>query len=196
MRKWAHDNLPRGPLRILECGSGNGTLLLSFLTSPPSTSSSSSEGQKFSLTGIDYSPLAADLAAGVEKTRREQISNGDYPDDSDDYDSEDDSASENGGGAGRVVVNQVPPVEWRCGDLLRDEIDERWDLVLDKGTFDALCLSDEPVQEAEGRPPSLVYPERIARLVQKGGFFLITSCNFTEEEVKRRWTKPGLGESR
>jgi SAM-dependent methyltransferase len=182
MRKWAHDNLPRGPLRILECGSGNGTLLLSFLTSP------SSEAQKFSLTGIDYSPLAADLAAGVEKTRREQISNGDYPDDSDSDHSEDESRG--------VVVNSVPPVEWRCGDLLRDEIAEKWDLVLDKGTFDALCLSDEPVQEAEGRPPSLVYPERIARLVQKGGFFLITSCNFTEEEVKRRWTKPGLGESR
>jgi hypothetical protein len=145
------------------------------------------------LTGIDYSPLAADLAAGVEKTRREQISNGDYPDDSDSEGSEDE---ESGGGARGVVVNSVPPVEWRCGDLLRDEIEERWDLVLDKGTFDALCLSDEPVQEAEGRPPSLVYPERIARLVQKGGFFLITSCNFTEEEVKRRWTKPGLGESR
>jgi SAM-dependent methyltransferase len=184
MRKWAHDNLPRGPLRILECGSGNGTLLLSFLTSP------SSEAQKFSLTGIDYSPLAADLAAGVEKTRREQISNGDYPDDSDSDHSEDEAESRG------VVVNSVPPVEWRCEDLLRDEIAEKWDLVLDKGTFDALCLSDEPVQEAEGRPPSLVYPERIARLVQKGGFFLITSCNFTEEEVKRRWTRAGLGESR
>jgi len=180
MRQWAHKHLPRSEdsIRILECGSGNGTLLLSFLTSPssPSTSSAESTPQRFELTGIDYSAKASLLAAGVEAARRETL----------EEDAEDNDE----------VINDVPAVSWREGDLLRDHMNgEEWDLVLDKGTFDALCLSDEAVQEdEEGRLPSMVYPERIARLVKEGGFFLITSCNFTEEEIKRRWTREGLGE--
>lgn len=64
------------------------------------------------------------------------------------------------------------------------EIDEPWDLVLDKGTFDALALSQETIpvsrvnaegkEEVEQRLPSAVYPEKVAQLVKKGGFFLIT----------------------
>ena len=176
MRGWAQKHLTHSsssssntPLKILECGSGNGTLLLSFLTSPPDSTPSS-----FHLTGIDYSPLAAHLASGVESARRLSL--------------EEDVQEEN------WTVNDVPPVDWRTGDLLRDDMDETWDLVLDKGTFDALCLSNEPV-DGDGRLPSLVYPEKVATLVQQGGFFLITSCNFTEEEIKKRWTRKELGES-
>jgi SAM-dependent methyltransferase len=157
-------------MTILECGSGNGTLLLSFLLSPED-----STPQTFHLTGIDYSPKAATLAAGIESHRREHL--------------EEIAVEED------EVINDVPPVSWRTGDLLRDEIDEQWDLVLDKGTFDALCLSDERIEEdSEKRLPSAVYPERISRLVKPDGFFLITSCNFTEDEIKRRWTREGSGE--
>jgi hypothetical protein len=63
---------------------------------------------------------------------------------------------------------------------------------MDKGTFDALALSQEPV-DGSGELPSRVYPQRMARLVRPGGFFLITSCNFTEEEIKSRYTKSELG---
>lgn len=172
MRQWAHKHLPLNPpspLTLLECGSGNGTLLLSFLLSPTDT-----PPQTFHMTGIDYSPKAAVLAKGVESARRENLV---------DIAEEEDE-----------VINDVPPIDWRVGDLLRDNIEEQWDLVMDKGTFDALCLSDEPVEEdKEKRLPSLVYPERVSRLVKEGGYFLITSCNFTEEEIKRRWTRDGLG---
>ena len=174
MRQWAHENLPRSstPIRILECGSGNGTLLLSFLTSP--SDPSDPQPQSFHLTGIDYSPKASILASGIESSRREGL---------EEYAEQEDE-----------IVNIVPPVEWRTGDLLRDEISEEWELVLDKGTFDALCLSSDIVAEDEGgRLPSLVYPERISRLVKHGGFFLITSCNFTQEEIIRRWSREGLG---
>ena len=180
MRQWAQTHLPSSstPLRILECGSGNGTLLLSFLTSPSSFFSSSSSSypsqtgvRRFHLTGIDYSAGAISLARNIETARRE-------------LPLEDDE-----------IRNEVE-VDWRVGDLLRDEFAEQWDLVLDKGTFDALALSDEPVEgDKRGRPPSLVYPEKVARLVKEGGFFLITSCNFTEEEIRRRWTRPELGVS-
>ena len=175
MRSWAHKHLrattPDSPLSILECGSGNGTLLLSFLTSPEDEPE-----QHFRLTGIDYSAKAAVLAQGVETARREAL------------------AEEAESGELEDVLNAVPPASWREGDLLRDDITEQWDLVMDKGTFDALCLSDEPVEEdMERRKPSAVYPERVSRLVKPDGFFLITSCNFTEDEIKRRWTRDGLG---
>jgi SAM-dependent methyltransferase len=174
MRNWAQRNLPlpsTKPIRILECGSGNGTLLLSFLTSP-----STSQPQAYHLTGIDYSPLSATLSRSIEQSRRQALAEEEDGDDEDD------------------ILNPVE-VDWRTGDLLQDNFAERWDLVLDKGTYDALCLSDEVVTgDEEGRLPSLVYPERVAKLVEKGGWFLITSCNFTEEEIKRRFTREGLGE--
>ncbi|ODN88058.1 hypothetical protein L198_06804 [Cryptococcus wingfieldii CBS 7118] len=171
MRKWAHTNLPSSSttLRVLECGSGNGTLLLSFLTSPEPPARS------FHLTGIDYCLSAKTLAESVEKSRREEL------EDEDDLEDEE-------------VVNEVT-AEWRVGDLLRDDFKgEIWDLVMDKGTYDALCLSNDPVEEDERkRLPSEVYPERITKLVKPGGFFLITSCNFTEEEIKERYGKEDLG---
>ena len=164
MRAWAQKHLPSSsrPIRVLECGSGNGTLLLSFLTSPHLSSP-----QSFHLTGIDYSLGAITLARRIEAVRRAALADDDE------------------------TVNQVD-VTWRNGDLLRDEMGEQWDLVLDKGTFDALALSDKPVK-GDGRLPSRVYPERVARLVREGGFFLITSCNFTEDEIRKRYTRPELG---
>lgn len=169
MRNWATQNLPPQPtpIRVMECGSGNGTLLLSFLTSPLSSGT-----QAFHLTGIDYSEGSTRLSRSIETQRREAL-----PDEIDEEEE---------------MVNPVE-VEWRTGDLLRDDLNEEWDLVLDKGTFDALCLSQEVVEEKGGRLPSAVYPEQVAKLVKTGGFFLITSCNFTEEEIRRRWTREGLG---
>lgn len=68
-----------------------------------------------------------------------------------------------------------------------DEINEPWDLVLDKGTFDALALSQDTIpvrrvtadgkEEVEQHLPSAVYPEKVAQLVKKGGFFLITCAS-------------------
>ena len=126
MRKWATQHLPSSPtpIRILECGSGNGTLLLSFLTSPVA-----SGPQAYHLTGIDYSLGSTRLSQSIERNRRETLS--------DEIDEEEE------------VINPVE-VDWRTGDLLRDETQEEWDLVLDKGTFDALCLSQEGVEEKGG----------------------------------------------
>ncbi|KAG0144823.1 hypothetical protein CROQUDRAFT_659509 [Cronartium quercuum f. sp. fusiforme G11] len=79
-------------------------------------------------------------------------------------------------------------------DILRDKIElpsrprkrhgidrEGWDLITDKGTFDAICLSDEML---DGKKLCKHYPGRISNLLAKpGGIFLITSCNWTEQEL-------------
>ncbi|XP_044718085.1 methyltransferase domain-containing protein [Hirsutella rhossiliensis] len=68
-------------------------------------------------------------------------------------------------------------------DALLDGAQARgWDLVLDKGTFDAVSLSDE--RDAHGRRrPCEAYRDRVVRLVRPGGLFVVTSCNWTEPEL-------------
>jgi SAM-dependent methyltransferase len=57
-----------------------------------------------------------------------------------------------------------------------------FDVVLDKGTFDAICLSQET--DAQGRRICERYREKVEPLVRNGGRFLITSCNWTAEELR------------
>lgn len=52
---------------------------------------------------------------------------------------------------------------------------EGWDLVMDKGTFDAMALMEK---DMNGVAPSHVYPERVASIVKPGGYFLITCASF------------------
>ena len=81
-----------------------------------------------------------------------------------------------------------------------------WDLVLDKGTFDAIALS---AVDGDGRAPKDIYPSRAAQLLKPGALLLITcelrltvkvrshllntACNFTEEELKTAFAIPETG---
>ena len=56
-----------------------------------------------------------------------------------------------------------------------------FDIVLDKGTLDAIALSG--VTFADGKTVVDIYSQVIEKLIEKDGVFLITSCNFTEEEL-------------
>lgn len=49
-----------------------------------------------------------------------------------------------------------------------------WDLILDKGTYDAISLGEK---DETGKSPAATYPIRVAQLLKTGGFFLIT-CEF------------------
>jgi len=46
-----------------------------------------------------------------------------------------------------------------------------WDLVLDKGTYDAIALGQ---RDEKGKSPAAQYPTRVARFLKPGGIFLIT----------------------
>ena len=76
-------------------------------------------------------------------------------------------------------------VEFAVWDVMRMAPREEWvegfDVVLDKGTFDAVSLSGEV--DEEGRRICGVYRERVERLVKRGGYVLVTSCNWTENEL-------------
>ena len=75
------------------------------------------------------------------------------------------------------IITQDP-----SGTVLEGENKHGWDVVLDKGTFDAISLSEE--KDENGRRICEGYSEKVVPLVREGGILVITSCNWTEEELK------------
>ena len=77
-------------------------------------------------------------------------------------------------------------IDFALWDILhsnpRPEWVEGFDVVIDKGTFDAVSLSGE-VDELQRRVVE-GYARRVEGLVKKGGLVVVTSCNWTEEELK------------
>ncbi|KAL8900568.1 MAG: hypothetical protein Q9207_005629, partial [Kuettlingeria erythrocarpa] len=88
-------------------------------------------------------------------------------------------------------------VRFREWDILGGEWEEGeegiWDVVLDKGTFDAVTLSAET--DAEGRRICEGYRAKVLSMVKKGGRFLVTSCNWTGEELRAWFEGRGDGDA-
>ncbi|KAK1060788.1 Protein-lysine N-methyltransferase efm4 [Friedmanniomyces endolithicus] len=80
-------------------------------------------------------------------------------------------------------------------DLLADPPQPDWlqdgfDVVLDKGTFDAISL----MPYAEGsRHPCDIYREKVVPLIKPGHFLCITTCNWVKEELLD-WLAPAGGQ--
>jgi len=113
------------------------------------------EYQPERMSGIDYSPGSIKLAESIAVTRRGDKISFHLCD----------------------FLKEDPPT-------LPYENNAGWDLILDKGTFDAIALMEK---DSSGLAPADGYPPKIARLLKPGGYFLITSCNFTEEELKAKF---------
>ena len=181
-------SLPRRPC-VLDLGTGNGSLLFMLRTR------GSWIGNR--MCGVDYSArsielcrrLGREIGAGCEDVEFEVCD---------------------------VLRDEWAGAEWWPGrqtrrvggprDGEREEEDGEqggWDVVLDKGTFDAVSLSSETVAEeplpsqqdhsrTERRTRRVVelYPSIAAQMVKKGGFLLVTSCNWTEDELIRWFCPP------
>lgn len=66
----------------------------------------------------------------------------------------------------------------------------QFDIVLDKGTLDAIALSG--IRDPSGRSIVHGYGSVIERILKPGGVFLITSCNFTQQELASILESPKL----
>jgi tRNA1(Val) A37 N6-methylase TrmN6 len=73
--------------------------------------------------------------------------------------------------------------EWRGSTI--------YDVVLDKGTYDAICL--DPAQEEANQKgedgPKEKYIQKVREMISDNGQLLITSCNWTREELTRDFGK-------
>lgn len=148
-------------LRVLDLGTGNGHMLFAMQDG----------GWAGHMVGVDYSVRSVQLAEQIQQRRRQEAD-------------------------GSEDTSELQFVQW---DMLREEPDRvlrltadeqrAYDIVLDKGTFDAISLSNEAI-DVQGRTGCEVYPERVKDLVMAGGYLLITSCNWTEDEL-RKWFEGG-----
>ncbi|TVY29141.1 Protein-lysine N-methyltransferase [Lachnellula hyalina] len=100
--------------------------------------------------------------------------------------------------ARRIAASKGVEIEFEYFDLMSDSPssiltnDESggWDVVLDKGTFDAISLSEE--RDGQGRRLCEGYREKVMPLVREGGLLLVTSCNWTGEELRAWFAGAGL----
>jgi len=165
-------------LKILDLGTGNGSLLFSLSESGFGTNPDPDPEKRGSLLGVDYSAESIRLAEAVASSR---------------FSSSLDTGPDNTNPQKR---NKIEFKEW---DILRgdpsslfsfpsdsssssDISQKKFDLVLDKGTFDAISLSGDT--DSLGRRVSEGYAARVADLLAEGGIFLVTSCNWTEVELQ------------
>lgn len=158
--RWVAEIPDPSPQAVLEIGSGNGTLLLSLVEEIHPPPR---------VLGIDYSADAVSLSRDVARGRD---------------------------------LSEDAIVEFEICDFLNDDVPvpaafreadpnwSGWELVLDKGTYDAIALGEK---NESGESPVLHYPARLASLLRPGGYFLITSCNFTEDELKTAFANEKTG---
>jgi SAM-dependent methyltransferase len=136
MVDWALENMPvSSDPRILEIGSGNGTLLFALREAGYTPRY---------LSGLDYSSDAVKLARMVARTRN----------------------SEEVGFHVCDFLSELPPPAFGRLDPLGG-----WDLLLDKGTYDAIALGEKG---ESGGSPVAAYPVRASSLLREDGYFLIT----------------------
>lgn len=82
---------------------------------------------------------------------------------------------------------------WPASSKNNSSVSDGFDLVLDKGTFDAISLSSDTIDiDGEVVRVHEAFPRIAVSLIKPQGFILITSCNWTEEEVVR-WFTTGKG---
>lgn len=146
-------------------GTGNGQLMFAF----------SSAGYT-SLTGIDYSPLSIQLAQSILESRLSSSSSESTTTTTQENEDDEEESYDRS----QPKLSNPPPkfftadiLEVALGNSVSGVTGEKWELITDKGTYDAVCLSDET---REGKRLQDLYVESIAKLLEKGGIFLITSC--------------------
>lgn len=82
-----------------------------------------------------------------------------------------------------------PDIKCEVADLLEQSspapsLQRVYDVCIDKGTYDAISLYVEhPEQQRE------CYSTTIKRILKEGGLFILTSCNWTVEEVKTHFSQ-------
>lgn len=124
------------------------------------------DGWHAEMVGVDYSWKSIELARQIQGKRLEEAE-------------EDDSRAD-------IVFEQFDILQDAPGQWLGDG----FDIVLDKGTFDAISLNHDV--DEEGKKGFEKYGGKLEKLLKTDGYLLITSCNWTEEEVKKWFESPAL----
>lgn len=180
-----------GSPKILDLGTGNGSMLALLRRK------GGFRGQD--MVGVDYSLGSVRLARELQRLRIHSAYLGGSSDSEDEDEGQEQEQPEGPG----TDDSDIRFEEWdilSSTDPLSDSstgtldwfpyAQGGFDIVLDKGTFDAVSLCEEVDADAQRRVCER-YPAVARRLVRRGGFLVVTSCNWTEEEVVKWFTSSG-----
>ena len=159
--------------RFLDLGTGNGHMLFALREEDD-------EGQCWDgeMVGVDYSESSVLLARRIASQHSEAMNGTDSNVDMDgDQDHSDSATAERD-------EQSAPKIQFELWDILSQRpgnwLKGGFDVVLDKGTFDAISL----MHLVEGTShPCQIYREKVAELVKPGCFLFVTSCNWTKDEL-------------
>lgn len=162
-------------------------------------------GFRGDLVGVDYSAQSVWLARELQRTRGHSAYHTDSEDEDDSDEDGEVSSEATNVNTGSNELGEIRFEEW---DILGSkavlspsgkevslvETDETlswfpysrggFDIVLDKGTFDAISLAGD----AKETRVCERYPAIVRQLIRAGGFLMVTSCNWTEEELVHWFT--------
>lgn len=172
--------LDRETTSFLDLGCGNGSLLFSLRDDGPDSDDDDDDEDEEDdkkdgegagvrgpwtgrMLGVDYSPQSVRLARQISTT----------------------SAEAEGRSREGISFDEWDVLAGPMDTVLNGPQQPGWDVVLDKGTFDAISLAGADASGGDRRPNE-GYKPRVLQLVKPGGLFLITSCNWTEPEL-RAW---------
>lgn len=82
--------------------------------------------------------------------------------------------------AKKIAEKEGFEISYKVVDLLTEGVEKelgKFKICHDKGTYDAVSLMENPKEKREK------YIKNIAALMNEDSYFIITSCNFTEEEL-------------
>ncbi|ETS76005.1 hypothetical protein PFICI_12949 [Pestalotiopsis fici W106-1] len=157
---------------FLDLGTGNGELLFGLRD----------EGWAGRMLGVDYSERSVEFARRINEVKQAEYHDEEEEekeeDEEDDEDEDEPNPSRQPVEFEQLDILSPPPAG---SAVLSGAQNSGWDVVLDKGTFDAISLSS--ATDSRGRRINEGYRASALRLVRNGGLFLITSCNWTEDEL-------------
>ncbi|KAJ2330743.1 Protein-lysine N-methyltransferase efm4 [Coemansia sp. RSA 2681] len=118
------------------------------------------DGGFTNLTGTDYSPQAIELAQGIAASR----------------------------GLGDTITFAEQDF-LSAAEVSSIAGEDKFDVVLDKGTYDAICLKPKDSGADVDQQAIDTYPVSVVGSLKDSGVFLITSCNWTEDELVVRFAR-------
>eukprot|EP00033_Pygsuia_biforma_P006178 GCRY01006873.1.p1 GENE.GCRY01006873.1~~GCRY01006873.1.p1 ORF type:complete len:209 (+),score=36.77 GCRY01006873.1:35-661(+) len=83
--------------------------------------------------------------------------------------------------AQKIAKDENLSIQYKVDNIMASDIDDSFDIVCDRGTFDAISL-------LEGVDLS-IYITQVAKWTVKKGLFIITSCNWTEDELRNHFNE-------
>ncbi|KAJ5960031.1 uncharacterized protein N7479_007181 [Penicillium vulpinum] len=199
-RNTLHKKGSRQP-SVLDLGTGNGSMLALL---------KKKGGYAGRLVGVDYSRQSVELARELQRVRGHSAYRSDSEDEDESDEEEEEADTETGAqteAASNDLSQEDTPIQFEEWDILGSKAllsetglelspsseetlpwfpyqEGGFDIVLDKGTFDAVSLADD----AKTTRVCERYPDIARRLVRRGGFLVVTTCNWTEEELVHWFT--------